>query len=245
MDQDKKMKLYLRGYEEGQKEAWSSIKYMISRYDGWELKSRIESKLGTLYQEVKSKKVDLREDPSPLLIEDEEDSELQEAENKSNLPLYKGESLLFFEERHEDSLNKFLELVTEGRNGLFISRDAPDKLMKKVKFPLQTSFIWLSKSSGKIFSHIEQDTLTISPTNLQKLSSQVGNFLKHSDEGVIYISGLPSMINYVGFNKTQEFLSWVLDRVSERDGLIICSIPEKSIKQKRLGVLKAEFDRIA
>jgi len=245
MDQDEKMELYLRGYEEGQKEAWSSAKYMISRYDGWDLKSRIESKLGTLYQAVKSKRVELRDDPSPLVIEKDEDLDPLEADVKSDIPLLKGESLLFFEDRPEDSFKKFLELVSEDRGGLIISRDAPDKLIKRTDFPHDTSFIWLSKSSGKDFSHIEQNTFTISPTNLQKLSSQVGNFLKNSDEGVIFITGLPSMVNYLGFNKMQEFISWVLDRVSERDGFMICSLPEKSIKQKKLGILKAEFDKVA
>lgn len=241
MDQEKKIELYLRGYEEGQKEAWSKIKHMVSRYQGWELKSRIESRLGTLYQDVKSKKVDLKEDPSPLYIEGTE-LETKEIDSDIKVDLSSGESLLIIEDKPDGSIKKFLSLLSEKRDGLFISRDSPDKITKMFDFSSDVGFIWLSKSSRKDFSDLEYHIKTVSPSNLQKLSSHIGNFLKSSDEGVIFISGVPSIINYTDFNKLQKFIGWTLDNVSEKNGYLICSIPKSSIKDKRLGILKTEFD---
>lgn len=241
MDQEKKIELYLRGYEEGQKEAWSKIKHMVSRFEGWELKSRIESHIGTLYQDVKSKKVDLRDDPSPLLFEEPE-LDTQKIDNDIEVDLSNGESLLIIEDDPIQSIKKFLTLVSDKRNGLFISRDSPEKIIKRFEFGSNTSFIWLSKSSRKDFSELEYHIKTVSPSNLQKLSSHIGNFLKSSDEGVIFISGVPSIINYTDFNKLQKFIGWTLDNVSEKNGYLICSIPKSSIKEKRLGILKTEFD---
>lgn len=241
MDQEKKIELYLRGYEEGQKEAWSKIKHMVSRFEGWELKSRIESHIGTLYQDVKSKKVDLRDDPSPLLFEEPE-LDTQKIDNDIEVDLSNGESLLIIEDDPIQSIKKFLTLVSDKRNGLFISRDSPEKIIKRFEFGSNISFIWLSKSSRKDFSELEYHIKTVSPSNLQKLSSHIGNFLKSSDEGVIFISGVPSIINYTDFNKLQKFIGWTLDNVSEKNGYLICSIPKSSIKEKRLGILKTEFD---
>ncbi len=241
MDQEKKIELYLRGYEEGQKEAWSKIKHMVSRYDGWELKSRIESRLGTLYQDVKSKKVDLKEDPSPLFFEEPE-TESEKVTSDLEVDLYNGEGLLLIEENPDDSINKFSTLISEERNGLFISRDSPDKIIKRFEFGSDVSFIWLSKSSRKDFSEFDYEIKTVSPSNLQKLSSLIGTFLKSNEEGVIFMSGIQSIINYTSFNKLQRFIGWTMDNVSEKNGFLICSIPESSIKEKRLGILKAEFD---
>ncbi|MGM0406248.1 MAG: DUF835 domain-containing protein [Thermoplasmatota archaeon] len=241
MDQEKKIELYLRGYEEGQKEAWSKIKHMVSRYDGWELKSRIESRLGTLYQDVKAKKVDLREDPSPLFFEEPE-KEREKVIDDLDVDLNNGEGLLVIEENLGDSIEKFKKLISEERKGLFISRDSPDKILRRFDFGSNVSFIWLSKSSKKDFSDFDYEISTVSPSNLQKLSSFIGTFLKSNDEGVIFISGIQSIINFTSFSKLQRFIGWTMDNVSEKNGFLICSIPDSSIKEKRLGILKAEFD---
>lgn len=241
MDQEERIELYLRGYEEGQKEAWSKIKHMVSRYDGWELKSRIESRLGTLYQDVKSKKVDLRDDPSPLFFEEPE-KVTKDKKVGLEFDLTNGESLLVIEENPERSIKEFLTLISENRHGLFISRDSPDKIKKKFDFSPDINFIWLSKSSRKDFSDFKNQINTVSPSNLQKLSSEIGKFLKNQPEGVVFISSIPSIINYLDFKKVQKFISWTMDTVSESNGFFICSIPEASIKKKSLSILKAEFD---
>ncbi|MFO7792696.1 MAG: DUF835 domain-containing protein [Candidatus Saliniplasma sp.] len=246
MEQEERIKLYLKGYEEGQKEAWSKIKHMISRYEGWELKSRIESRLGTLYQDVKSKRFDLKEDPSQLFFDEEEKTETVDdtGDTKEQRELASGEGLLVIEEDSKNSIQKFLELISEDQNGLLISRDAPDKLMKRFEFRSNVGFIWLSKSSRKDFSNFDYEIDTVSPSNLQKLSACIGNFLKNTEQGVVFISGIPSIINYIDFKKVQNFIGWVRDTVSKRDGYFICSIPENSMKKKRLSILKAEFDLV-
>ncbi len=242
MDQEERMKLYLKGYEEGQKEAWSKIKNMVSRYEGWELKSRIESRLGTLYQDVKSKRFDLKEDPSQLFFEQEEKP--QKGSTEIETELTNGEGLLMIEEDSDGSIQEFITLSSKSQGGLFISRDSPDKLQKRFDFDDKVSIVWLSKSSKKDFSHLEHEIDIISPSNLQKLSACIGNFLKNSNGGAVFISGIPTMINYNDFRKVQNFIGWVRDTVTKRDGYLICSIPESSIKKKRLSILKAEFDLV-
>lgn len=242
MDQEEKMELYLKGYEDGQKEAWSNIKKLISRYEGWDLKSRVESKIGTLYQEVQSKKVELQDEPSILEI-----SEEGEAKREVDLVIdewEKGNSYLFLN-GDEIAYKELQSLFDRDIKGLIISRESPEKIVNKYNISEKVQLIWLTKSTSK---KIENDLISwskISPGNLSKLSSEIGNFLKRNKNGCVFVSGIPSLINYNDFEKVLKFISWVIDRTYQRHGYLIVSLSHLSLKEEYINTIKDEFDFVS
>ena len=234
------MKLYLKGYEEGQKEAWSNIKNLVSRFEGWELKTRVESKIGTLYQEVQSKRVELEDNPSELIIEGEESS-IKEDEGKSTFELNLGNSYLMLG-RDKESFNTFQSVLDEENPGLIISRESPEKMMKKYDLNGNIKFVWLTTSTSR---KVDVQSITwkkVSPGSLSKISTEIGKFLKNNENGVILLSGLPNLINYNEFNKVLDFVSWTIDQTYQKQGYFIVSLSPSTLKEKEIGKISDEFD---
>lgn len=244
---EKKKKLYLKGYEKGQREAWSQIKSMVSKYEGWDLKSRIESKLGTIYQEIDSKRVELENDPSILILDDEkeekkEEPEVEEEETKEKMrELGVGESVLIVGDELKTGIDELRKLTDEGIPGLVISRESPSKL--KQRYSLEDlDFVWLTRSSSYGYSSSSSKSRKVPPSNLSRLSSQVGGFLKNNEKGAVLLSGVSNLINYNEFEKVQELINWIADNVFDKKGFMIVFIPGSSVKKEHLDMLKDDFD---
>lgn len=243
MDLEDKIELYLRGYEEGQKEAWNEIKGMVSRFEGFKLKTRVESKLGTLYQAVESKRVDLQEDPAKLKIEEEEEEKEEPEDKDGDLKFDRHETTLVVEEHLEKSMDGFKSLLDEDSRGMIISRKHPVDLVEKYGIKRKwTTLVWLTKNPRG--EKEEEDIETIAPGSLSPLSTVVGEFLGKDDNRVIHMTGLPNLINNTGFKSVMSFVSWSIDNVLSADGNFILSLPEKALEPKNFNILKDEFDKV-
>lgn len=244
MDQDKLIEIYLKGYKEGQEEAWSNIKNLVSKHDGWELRSRVESKIGTLYQDIEYKRSELKRNPQVLQIEVEEKKEEKEREGEKELPSWNiSDSHMIIESRPEIGLNEYNKLNSDGHPGLIVTRDPPSKVLKKYDLDAENSkFIWLSKSGSTKTDQI--DVKRISPSDLSGLSSDIGVFLKNSKNGVVFLSGVAYLNNFSESNKVLNFISWIKDRVTEQEGFYLLSISGSAVDGKFLEKIKGEFDEV-
>ncbi len=244
MDEDKKIKLYLKGYEEGQKDAWSDINSLISRYDGWELKSRVESRIGTLYQELETKREELKENTGELDLGSKEG---HGDELTSGEILWKpGDSYLFVEDKPSEAVD-VLELVIESNIPImFITRLSPDKILNRISdsSSLNKNSVMIILSSRKK-SDDNLDGIKVKrihPSNLTNLSNEIGAFLKKHDHSVILLSSISLLSNYKEPEKVLSFLHWTQDEVRENKACLVCSISENSVKSKFLGKVKSGFD---
>lgn len=238
MDEEDKIELYLKGYKEGQKEAWDDIEGMISKYEGWKLRSRIESKIGTLQREIKSKRSELNENPEILVIETEEPTE-----GEFNLPWNKGDAYLFIEKKPKNSLGELSKVMKEGVSALLIVRESPDKIIKNYDVPVNESkFIWLTQSEGN-GSELDLNMIKKSPSDLSGLSNEIGGYMKKNPNSVIFLSGIALMTNYSEENKVLKFLTFSRDKVTENDGCLVGSISGDALEEKFLEKIKGEFDR--
>ncbi|MGM0510572.1 MAG: DUF835 domain-containing protein [Thermoplasmatota archaeon] len=256
MEEEKKIEIYLKGYEEGKKEAWSNVKTLANRYEGWELKTRIESKLGTLYQDVDSKRVELRDDPGTLSFIDKvkeepketetgEDEVSEEKEDRYILDsLEAGDSCLIIESEPKKASGELKKAAEGGKDCLFITRMFPEKIVRTYDLPENIRYIYLSKSGYNSNSRDDIDVQTSSPGNLSKLSTKIGGFFKTIGGGVLLLTGLPFMFSYNDFNKIHKFLSWTKEKVHENNGNLIVSLPRTGFKEDYLLKLKGEFERV-
>jgi len=242
MKKEEKITLYLKGYEKGQKEAWSEIERLVSKYEGWELRSRIESKIGILYQEVESKKAELEENPE-ILSSDEEPTDEPTPPDRE-VPWNKGDAYLFVENKLDESMKKLVDVVERGASALLVLREDPEKVIEKFDIPVTNCrFIWLSRSKG--VNGLEDDVSVekISPSDLSGLSNAVGSYLKSNRKGVVFLSGIPLMTNYNDENKVLRLLNFSRDKITENEGCLVASISPDAFEKKYFEKIKGEFNR--
>jgi len=242
MKKEEKITLYLKGYEKGQEEAWSEIESLVSKYEGWELRSRIESKIGILYQEVESKKAELEENPE-ILSSDEEPTD-EPTHPDREVPWNKGDAYLFVENKLDESMKKLVDVVERGASALLVLREDPEKVIEKFDIPVTNCrFIWLSRSKG--VNGLEDDVSVekISPSDLSGLSNAVGSYLKSNRKGVVFLSGIPLMTNYNDENKVLRLLNFSRDKITENEGCLVASISPDAFEKKYFEKIKGEFNR--
>jgi len=245
MDQEKLIEIYLKGYKEGQEEAWSNIKNLVSKHDGWELRSRVESKIGTLYQDIEYKRSELSRNPQSLQIDLEDEKEEKEEEHiEKELPSWNiTDSHMIIESKPKKGFHEYKKLNSEGYSGLVITREPPSKILNKYELNAKnTKFIWLSKSGSSNNENIE--VKRISPSDLSGLSSDIGVFLKNYDNGIVFLSGVPYLNNFSEPNKVLNFISWIKDRITDHEGFYLLSISGSAVEEKFLEKVKGEFDEV-
>lgn len=245
MDEDKRIKIYIEGYKEGQKEAWKDIESLISRYDGWDLKSRVESRIGTLYQEVESKREELKEDPEMISFEEKE-TERGEIP-KRDLPWYSGDAYLFIENRPKEALAVLSEVIRSGIPIIFIVRESPDKVLSELEDTSSlvegSKFVWLSRQHRVKEQESKVDIKRVSPGDLSGLSQIIGNFLKSNEMAVVLFSGIPFLINYNDEGKVLKLLHFIKDEIQENEGCLVTSVAGNAVDEKFLEKMKGEFDK--
>ncbi|MEF8833123.1 MAG: DUF835 domain-containing protein [Candidatus Thermoplasmatota archaeon] len=235
MKKEEKIALYLKGYEEGQNEAWTEIESLVSKYEGWELRSRIESKIGTLYQEVDSKRTELEQNPEKLIIEEPTD---QPPPSKKEIPWNKGDAYLFVENKLDESIRELVDVVNRGASALLVLREDPGKTIEQFDLSVKDCrFIWVSDLEDDV--SVEK----ISPSDLSGLSNAIGSYLKSNQEGVVFLSGIPLMTNYNEENKVLQLLNFSRGKVTENDGCLVASISPGAFEEKFFEKIKGEFNQ--
>ncbi len=249
MDDDKKIKIYLEGYKEGQKEAWSDIESMVSKFDGWELKSRVESRIGTLYQEVESKREELRENIAQMTFEDEEPEEGSEGEFIR--PDWKpGEAYLFVEDKPAKAIEVLDEVIESDVPILFVVRRSPDKIIRKLESNTRSSlsddckFLWLSREKAVDDQPTSVEVAKASPSDLPNLSSEIGKFLKKREKAVILFSGIKQLTSYNDEEKILKLLHFIKDKIKNNEACLVASISDRVVDEKFLEKFKDEFEKV-
>ncbi|MFP3871762.1 MAG: DUF835 domain-containing protein [Candidatus Aenigmatarchaeota archaeon] len=245
MDKDKRMKVYLKGYKEGQEEAWADIKSMLSKFDGWELKSRVESRIGTLYQEVESKKEELKENEEKLIFE-EEGLEEEGEKRTTDVPWRPGDAYLFVENRLKAGIEVFDQVVRGGNPILLIVRDPPSKVMDGFDDILtgdNLKFVWLSRKKNHDEQRDENEIERISPGDLSGLSQVIGDFFGSHERAVVLLHGIPFLLNYNDEKKVLKLLHFTHDEATENNGCVVASISGNAVEEKFLEKVKGDFDR--
>ncbi len=245
MTEDDRIQLYLKGYKEGQKEAWSEIKNLVSKYEGWDLRSRIESRIGTLNEEIESKRREVLEDPEILSPSESEVGEGPSKEEKKGIPWNKGDSYLFVEEKPERSIKDVSDVMRRGASALIITRKSPQKLIRSFDIPLEKAeFIWLSSSSNDLNKNDNISFKKNSPSDLSGLSSKIGNYLKSKPESVVFLSNISLMTNYNDNSKVFKLINYSKDRITEYDSCLVVSLASNALEKKFFERIKSEFNQI-
>ncbi len=154
---------------------------------------------------------------------------------QSKYALRQSYSYLVLEEAVGKSGDIFKDLVTHGVSGLAVTRTHPDKIRKQ--FDLEkTPIIWLSKERD-YDPHID-------PSDVVGLGYTIKEFIKKSDDGVVWVAGIEYLAVQNSYAETLKFLQSVNEAVAQSRARLIVSVDPKALGEQEVHLLEREVDEV-
>ena len=148
--------------------------------------------------------------------------------------LKSGSSYLFTERGVPRAYDAFKKLLAEGRRGLVISRNHPNRIQQT--YGLDCPIMWIAKStkpSGGVIS--------LEPTRLMKIHSTVSDFIKANPGSVVLLDGLEYLITENGFAPVMKTIQLTNEEVAMSGSYLIVPIDPRTLETQQLGYLEREF----
>jgi len=147
--------------------------------------------------------------------------------------LDEGKTYLVNEERPTKSNEIFVDLVTHGINGLYITRQNPEQIRKAYDLE-RTPIIWLTRE--------KTEEKSIEPTDLVELSHTMKEFIKEVGESVIMLDGLEYLIVQNGYKELLQFMQSLKDSISMSSSRLVVPLDPSTIDTQQLHLLKREMN---
>lgn len=230
---------FLKGYEEGLREAWSDFINLTSRsYRSKEIqilaKMHIQNKIP---KKIEKKRHELERILNIALEEKPHETEWVRSE------IVPGRAYLVKETSPPKIFNIYSELLDEETIGLCIHRTEPDKLIRK--YGIKGKIIWLSKT--EMLPSIQEDFTcadlsVVSPTSLETLSTTIIEFLKQEGRKVIMMGGLDFLLTHNDFQKVMKFLQSIKDRIFYSKAIMLVAYDPEILEVKNRKILEKEIE---
>jgi len=148
--------------------------------------------------------------------------------------LIPGTTYVLEEEKPQQILELFSELVSHGMEGLCISRYNPDTLNERYNVPAET-VVWLTQKS-------EPGHRTVDPTNFPRMSSMICDFLERTNYPVILLEGLGYLITQSNYETVLRFIQSQRDEIALKNAIMLVHIDPLSLDTKELHRLASELE---
>lgn len=139
-----------------------------------------------------------------------------------------GHTYLIKGRKLDKALQHFTDLVNRGFEGLYITRQHPDHIVKS-SFKNQPRVIWLSTTLGKDY---------VDPHNLGSLTSMIHEFVESSERTVIFIDGLEYLMINNDFSRIIKFIEYVNETVMQNKSVLFLAIDERVFEERELAILE-------
>ncbi len=146
--------------------------------------------------------------------------------------LEKGHSYLVNEEKPVKSNEIFLDLVTHGVQGLYITRRNPRDIREKYGLR-KTPILWLSSLKGQ--------EKNIDPTDLLELSHTIKEFVKRTDDGVVILDGLEYLITQNNYKDVLQFIQSLNDSIVVSNSRLLVPLDPSTLDSQQLHLLRREM----
>jgi hypothetical protein len=144
----------------------------------------------------------------------------------------KGQSYLVEEEKPTKSNEIFINLVTHGVQGLYITRRFPKDVRETYNLKL-TPIIWLTREKTEE-SHID-------PTDIVELSHTIKEFIKKTSEGVVLLDGIEYLITQNDYKEILKFVQSLNDSISTSASRLLIPIDRSAMDEQQYHLLKREM----
>jgi hypothetical protein len=146
--------------------------------------------------------------------------------------LERGHSYLVNEEKPVKSNEIFLDLVTHGVQGLYITRRNPTEVREKYGLK-KTPILWLSSLKGQ--------EKNIDPTDLIELSHTIREFIKRTDDGVVILDGLEYLVTQNNYKDVLQFIQSLNDSIAVSNSRLLVPLDPSTLDSQQLHLLKREM----
>ncbi|MFQ5891175.1 MAG: DUF835 domain-containing protein [Candidatus Methanofastidiosia archaeon] len=144
--------------------------------------------------------------------------------------LEKGHVYLIKERNRGKSLSIFLDLLSEGIPGLFVTRQHP-KRARELCAPFKIEVIWLSEVNSKE---------SIDPSNLAKLTHSVIEFIKENKDSVVLFDNFEYLTIMNSFHQTLKHLYLASDFVKSQNSRLLLPINPVAFNEREQALLDKE-----
>lgn len=237
MEEEDKKKVYGKGYEDGLKDAWSSVIRLTTRgHSPQELRMISKGNLAAVPQKVSEKLSGI--DVSSLLPKEEPVFEYE-----LTRPLEEGRSYIVKERRPDRSFLIFLELIEKGAEGLCVARIHPDELRERYGME-DAKLVWLTRSEKRatILGALAAKEEFVSPSNLAALASLLIKFIEEGGKAMV-LEGLEYLITQNSFNPVLKFLQKINEKALVKGVTFLVSIDPSTMDIKEYQLLSREIGR--
>lgn len=144
-----------------------------------------------------------------------------------------GQSYLINEEKPDKSNEIFVNLVTHGVQGLYITRRFPKEIREKYNLKL-TPIIWLTREKTEE-NHID-------PTDIVELSYTIKEFIKKTNDGIVLLDGLEYLVTQNDYKEILKFIQSLNDSISASQSRLIVPVDQSTLTGQQFHLLKREMN---
>ncbi|MFQ6089397.1 MAG: DUF835 domain-containing protein [Candidatus Methanofastidiosia archaeon] len=153
---------------------------------------------------------------------------------KPTYDLRRGFSYFIKEETLDFGPEVFLDLVTHGVEGLYVTRKYPKRLRERYNLQ-KIPFIWITSV---------ESAESIQPEYLEKLIYYICEFLKRARNSAVYIDCLSYLIVQNDFQTVLKFLHSLNDHIVLNNSRLLISLDSKALSVKEMSLLEKEFETL-
>jgi hypothetical protein len=161
------------------------------------------------------------------------------AENESaetaKYELEKGHTYLVYEDKPFKSTEIFIDFVTHGHQGVYITRTNPQEIREKYGLE-KTPIIWLTDAKDY--------EKKIEPFHIMELGYTIEQFTKKTKEGIVLLDGLEYLIVQNDFKSVLKLIHLLEDFISLSGSILIIPIDPGALEEQELHLLKREMTRL-
>jgi len=148
--------------------------------------------------------------------------------------LKSGSSYLFTEKGVPRAYDAFKRLLAEGKRGLVISRNHPNRVQQM--YGLDCPVMWIAKSTKPTGG-----VMSLEPTRLMKIHSTISDFIKVNPGAVVLLDGLEYLITENGFGPVMKTIQLTNEEVAMSGSFLLVPIDPRTLETQQLGYLEREF----
>ena len=148
--------------------------------------------------------------------------------------LKSGSSYLFSHKGVPRAFEAFKRLLAQGKRGLVISRNHPNRVQQA--YGLDCPIMWIAKSTRPTGG-----VLSLEPTRLMKIHSTISDFIKANPGSVVLLDGLEYLITENGFGPVMKTVQLTNEEVAMSGSFLLVPIDPRTLETQQLGYLEREF----
>lgn len=238
---------YLKGYEEGLREAWEELLALTNKgYTSREIQLLAKSLKSAILEKVErkrkglAKEIQFSEPIEEVPIRIEMTTKMDAPRPLPEFELAPGALTILKDKRLDQPIAALKQQRSAGVKPLCILRTHPDIIRKK--YDIDCAMVWLTKTESCTTGDEKSSIEYVSPTELPRLNSVIKSFLTENKGGAILLEGLEYLVTQNDFKSVLKFISAIKDQVILARATFIMPFDPTVLDPKDLKALERETE---